>query len=703
MKAINPIGRGAVVVLLFLVRSLPLLVVLISAYPAHAGAADSGANSSANVKEVTLSSVEQPPYVGQDLPSNGYASQVATEAFARVGYTVKIEFFPVARAAQLAKSGLVDGQLAIYSNKNNHDSMLLSAPFPGGHLVLLKKIGSKISGAKLGGDMPTLLRSLSNYRVGTVDQITISSEFDEANFLKSDTVDKDIQALDTLMAGRFDLVVIDKLTAGDLMVKERPQYIGQVEVFASVAKNSFHVGFSRASSRAKQLKADFDRGLKMLEADGSLAKIMYVHGLNPRTVQASGRTKITIGTVNSPAMRTLQQLSVEYEKKHPEVDLEWRVLDEKVLRLRLLTDLAISDGQYDVMMIGAYEAPIWAKNKWILPLKNLPPKYDLDDVIKPVRNMLSYEGELYALPFYAESSMTFYRKDLLEKAGLTMPDAPTYDDIKRIAAAINNPQKKISGVCLRGDGGWGANIALLGTMVNSAGGRWFDENWNATIDTPEWKLALQTYKDLLTLYGPPHPEEQDYVKNLALFEGGHCGIWIDATVFAGALQDPNQSTVADKVAFTRAPILITPKGSHWLWAWALAIPGSSKVPTEAQQFIEWATSKEYTELVAKNKGWINAPPGTRTSIYQDPRYRKVAPFADDVLKAIEEANPYDASLKPRPYVGVQFVGIPEFVSIGDKVGQYASDVLSGKLTVDAALKNGQDAATTQMRKSRVLH
>jgi sorbitol/mannitol transport system substrate-binding protein len=598
---------------------------------------------------------------------------------------------------------LVDGQLAIYSNKSNQDTFLLSAPFSGGHLVLLKKIDSKIVGAKVGGDMPTLLRSLSNYRVGTVDQVSISEAFDEANFRKVDMVDKDIQALDTLMAGRFDLMVVDKLTAGDLMVKERPQYIGQVDVFASVAKNSFHIGFSRASPRARKLKEEFDRGLKMLEADGSLAKIMYVHGLNPRSVQAEGKTKITIGIVNSPSMQNLRQLSAEYEKNHPEISLEWRMLDEKILRLRLLTDLAVSDGQYDVMTIGAYETPIWAKNKWILPLKNLPQKYDIEDVIKPVRNMLSYDGNLYALPLYAESSMTFYRKDLLEKTGLTMPDAPTYDDIKRLAAAIHNPQKQIYGVCLRGDGGWGANIALLATMVNSAGGRWFDENWNATIDTPEWRQALQTYKDLLTLYGPPKPEEQDYAKNLALFEAGHCGIWIDATVFAGALQDPNQSTVADKVAFARAPILITPKGSHWLWTWALAIPGSSKVPAEAQKFIEWATSKEYTELVAKNKGWINVPSGTRTSTYKDPRYRKVAPFADDVLKAIEEANPYDASLKPRPYVGVQFVGIPEFVSIGDKIGQYASDVVAGKLSVDAALKSGQDMATTQMRKSRVLH
>ncbi len=222
------------------------------------------------------------------------------------------------------------------------------------------------------------------------------------------------------------------------------------------------------------------------------------------------------------------------------------MLDEKTLRLRLLSDLAISDGQYDILTIGAYETPIWAKNKWILPLKNLSPQYDIEDVIKPVRQMLSMDNQLYALPFYAESSMTYYRKDLVVKAGLSMPEAPTYDDIKRIAAAIHSPEKQIYGICLRGDPGWGANMALLTTMINSAGGRWFDESWNPTIDTPEWKLALQTYMDLLTLYGPPKPEEQDYAKNLTLFQEGHCGIWIDATVFASALLDPKQSKVAEK-------------------------------------------------------------------------------------------------------------------------------------------------------------
>ncbi|PRC91876.1 extracellular solute-binding protein [Solimicrobium silvestre] len=656
-----------------------------------------------NAKEVVLSAVEQPPYVGQNLPSNGYAGQVAIEAFKRIGYTVKIEFFPLARANQMAATGQVDGQLAIYSNKASENTFLLSDPFPGGHLVLLKKIGSKITNTAGESDISTLLKSLSSYRIGAVNRVTISPEFDHADFLKKYTVNNDIENLDMLMVDQLDLAVMDKLTAGDLMAEQRPQYIRQLEVFSSLATNSFHVGFSRTSAQSKKLKEDFDRGLKMLDADGSLARIMYVHGLSMHLPSVKGKTKLTIGTLNVSSMLILQKLSVQYQKKHPDISFDWRILDEKILRLRQLTDLAVSDGQYDIMTIGAYETPIWAKNNWILPLKNLSPQYDLEDVIKPVRNMLSFQENLYGLPFYAESSMTFYRKDLVANAGLTMPEAPTYDDIKKIAAAIHAPDKQIYGICLRGDPGWGANMALITTMVNSAGGRWFDENWDPMIDTPEWKLALQTYKDLLTQYGPPNPEEQDYAKNLTLFQGGHCGIWIDATVFAGALLDAKQSKVAAKVGFTRTPVFSTANGSQWLWTWALAIPTSSKAPAEALKFIEWATSKEYIELVAKREGWLNVPPGTRASTYKDPRYRAVASFADVVFKAINEANPNNASLKPRPYIGIQFVEIPEFVSIGDNIGYLASSVLAQKISVDTALKIGQKNTTVQMRKSHIIH
>jgi sorbitol/mannitol transport system substrate-binding protein len=389
-------------------------------------------------------------------------------------------------------------------------------------------------------------------------------------------------------------------------------------------------------------------------------------------------TTVTICTVNNGDMIIMQKLADAFGKQNPDIKLDWVVLEENVLRQRLTTDIATGSGQFDVMTIGTYEVPIWAKRGWLVPLDNLPADYDINDVLKPVLAGLSYEDKLYALPFYAESSLTFYRTDLFEKAGLSMPDQPTWDDIKQFAEALTDKDAGIYGICLRGKPGWGENMALLSTMVHTFGGQWFDENWNPTLDTPEWKEAVTTYVDLLNNYGPPGASSNGFNENLALFASGKCAIWIDATVAAGLVFNPAESQVADKVGFAQAPIGKTPKGNHWLWSWALAIPASSDAKEAAEKFIVWATSKPYIELVGEQVGWASVPPGTRISTYVNPQYAEAAPFAKPVLEAIQSADPTDQTLNPAPYTGIQYVGIAEFQGIGTQVGQTMAGVLRGR-------------------------
>ncbi|GAB3253761.1 ABC transporter substrate-binding protein [Chitinimonas naiadis] len=410
---------------------------------------------------------------------------------------------------------------------------------------------------------------------------------------------------------------------------------------------------------------------------------------------------VTIATINNPDMIELQKLSKQFESANPDITLKWVVLEESVLRQRVTTDIATNSGQFDLMTIGAYEAPIWAKRGWLAGL-DMPASYDVDDVIKTVRDGLSYNGKLYAVPFYAESSMTYYRKDLFEAKGLKMPAEPTWKDLEGFAAKLHDPGKGQYGICLRGRAGWGENMALLGTMVNSNGGRWFDENWKPTIDTPEWKAAVTQYVNILNKYGPPGASGNGFNENLVLFASGKCGMWIDATVAAGMLYNGAESKVSDKVAFAPAPIATSPKGAHWLWMWSLAIPKSSKSQDAAKKFAAWATSKEYIQLVAKDKGWASVPPGTRKSTYASPEYQKAAPFASFVLQSIETANPTDATVKKVPYIGVQFATIPEFQSIGTVVGQAMAGALTGKTTIDAALKTSQAQAERAMKQGGYL-
>lgn len=418
--------------------------------------------------------------------------------------------------------------------------------------------------------------------------------------------------------------------------------------------------------------------------------------------QAQAQTEITVATVNNSDMVIMQSLTEEFESAHPDIELDWVVLEENVLRQNLTTDVAIGGGQFDVMTIGTYEVPIWAERGWLTPLDGLPEAYEVDDLLQSVRDGLSHDGVLHALPFYAESSMMYYRQDLFDAAGIEMPEQPTWEQVRDWAAELHDPNSDTYGICLRGKPGWGENMAFVSTLVNTFGGRWFDEDWNPEIDSPAWQEAIEFYVDLLGNYGPPGASSNGFNENLVLFSRGNCAMWVDATSAAGRIYDPSASDVAGRLGFAPAPIAETPKGSHWLWSWALAIPSSSEKQDAARTFIQWATSREYIELVGETQGWTSVPPGTRTSTYEDARYIEAAPFADFVLEAIRGADPTDSTLEPSPYIGVQFVGIPEFQSVGTQVGQTIASALTGGVTVEQALQSAQRATRRTMERAGYL-
>ena len=410
-------------------------------------------------------------------------------------------------------------------------------------------------------------------------------------------------------------------------------------------------------------------------------------------------TTLTIATVNNGQMIQMQALSKTYEQQHPGVHLNWVVLEENVLRQRVTTDIATHGGQFDILTIGNYEVPIWAKQKWLVPFDNMSSDYDVGDILPTVKQSISYGGKIYGLPFYGESAMTLYRTDLFKKAGLTMPDNPTYTQIRQFADKITDKSNQIYGICLRGKPGWGENMAYVTTLVTAMGGQYFDMHWKPTIKTPAWHAALSYYDDIMKADGPPGASSNGFNENLALFTSGHCGMWIDATSAAGIVYDPKQSQVADKVGFAAIPTGSYTGGPTWLWSWNLAIPTSSKQVDAAKAFISWATSKTYIELVAKTYGWVTIPPGTRTSSYENDDYKKVAPFAGFVLNAIDNSNPNGQTKNKRPYTGAQFADIPPFQSIGTQIGQNVAATLTGSQSVDQALSASQAATARAMRQA----
>lgn len=579
-----------------------------------------------------------------------------------------------------------------------------STPFPGDQIGFLKKkslAGTIIVNPKL--SIVDNLLGLGQFhfglvRGGQIEDVLVGTEF--SNKLSALN---DLNVIDMLMADRMDLANIDKYTAGDLLITKRPHYIGKLEfIYPTLTSREFHVAFSKAVNGNQEVLKLFNQGLLAIKKDGTLRQILAKHGFFTPEIPSDAepkKVKLVIGTVNNPDMLIMQKLSPLFEAANPTISIEWRVLDENILRQRLLSDLAISDGQFDVMTIGSYEAPIWAEMEWLTPIQNIPLDYDLDDIVLPVREVLSYNNRLYALPFYAESSVLYYRTDLFEAAGLTMPPEPTYSEVLDFAEKLHKAKNNRYGICLRGKPGWGDNITLITTIVNSFGGRWFDLDWKPQLHTDEWKNAITMYVNLLTKYGPPNPTKNGYIENLALFSQGKCAMWVDATIAAGRLYDPEISQVSENVGIVSAPIQKTAKGSHWLWIWSLAVPESSKHKIQALKFITWATSKQYVKLVGELEGLLAIPAGTRESSYLNEEYLRVAPFSTLVLDTIKRANVKDSTLKPKPYIGIQYVAINEFPSIGNQVGLLLEKVLLGELSIIEALEQSQKLTEKQMKAS----
>src|SRR2546429_2149824 len=410
-----------------------------------------------------------------------------------------------------------------------------------------------------------------------------------------------------------------------------------------------------------------------------------------------GSKTITLAAVDNPQMADLKGLVSEFQKAHSDITVKIVTLPEDQLRQQVTQDVAATSGRYDLFTIGTYEVPLWAKKGWIEDLARYIAKdssYEPDDLIPGIKTALSYKNDLYAVPFYGESSMLMYRKDFLAAKGVTMPDHPTWDQVAAAARAVNS--SSVNGICLRGLPGWGEQLAPLTTVVNTFGGRWFDQNWNATLNTPQWKDAVTFYVNLLKTAGEPGAANAGFGECLNAYNGGKVAMWYDATVGASNFT----GDAAANSGYALAPKKEKPY-SGWLWAWSLGMPTTSTKKDAAWAFASWATSQDYIKLVGSKLGWNHVPPGTRTSTYQIPDYQKVAgSFAQLTLDSITHADVDHPTVDPVPYTGIQYVDIVEFQELGTQVSQQFAAAIAGSTSVDNALQQAQQLADAVGKKYR---
>ncbi|GGT10141.1 ABC transporter substrate-binding protein [Streptomyces griseoviridis] len=409
----------------------------------------------------------------------------------------------------------------------------------------------------------------------------------------------------------------------------------------------------------------------------------------------SGGDAINVLMVNNPQMVELQKLTAGHFTKETGIKVNFTVLPENDVRDKISQDFANQAGQYDVATLSNYEIPIYARNEWLREMDSYAAKdtaYDEQDVLKPMRESLTGDdGKLYGQPFYGESSFLMYRKDIFEKEGLTMPEHPTWQQVADLAAKTDGAESGMKGICLRGLPGWGEVMAPLTTVVNTFGGTWFDKDWKARLDSPEFGEAVKFYVDLVREHGESGAPQAGFAECLNNMTQGKVAMWYDATSAAGSLEAAN-SPVKGKLGYAPAPVEKT-ESAGWLYTWAWGIQKASRNPDKAWKFVSWASSKEYEQLVGDTIGWSNVPAGKRASTYENPAYRQeAAAFQEMTKEAIEGARPTDPGVQPRPAPGIQFVGIPEFTDLGTKVSQEISAAIAGRQSVEAALKKSQALA-----------
>ncbi len=445
--------------------------------------------------------------------------------------------------------------------------------------------------------------------------------------------------------------------------------------------------------------------LRALGAVGCVAALAALAACSSSSTSASGTGTsssstsgtITVAVVSNPLI-TGQMIPLTqsvFEKQNPGITVKYATYTEGDLRAAIEKDVATHSNAFNVIMIGPYETPLFARNGWLTDLSTQyiasDPSYDAGDLLPPIAKALSYKGDLYAVPFYGESSMVFYNKTLFAQAGLTMPLHPTWQQIQTFAAKLNQPGKQ-SGICLRGLAGWGDNMAALDTVVNTFGGQWFDMNWKPQLTSPAFESATNFYVNLVRNYGEPGASNDSFNQLLTLYGQGKCAMWYDATVAATSIATTYPS-VAAQTGYAFAPVDKT-ASSGWLWTWSLGIPQGAANAGAAWKFVSWATSKDYDSLVASKYGWAAVPPGTRTSLYSNASYLAAAKaFAPITIQSIDGTDPTHPTLNPVPYVGIQYVDIPQFESLGVTVGQQIAGAIAGTESVSQALSAGQAAAS----------
>jgi multiple sugar transport system substrate-binding protein len=376
-------------------------------------------------------------------------------------------------------------------------------------------------------------------------------------------------------------------------------------------------------------------------------------------------TTLRFLAANHPWTEAVKPLLKDFEAQTGiKVNLE--SYGEDQLTQKLTTEFTAGSSDVDVFMQRPLqEARQYVQNKWYADLnpflkdsKKTPAEWDFKDFQSAAVGTETVKGELTGIPIVVEHEVLYYRKDLLQQAGLAVPK--TLDELRAAADKLTDKGKGKFGFIARGQRS--PAVTQFSSFLYSFGGDWYDQKTHkASLSTPEDIAAFKFYGDLLRADGPPGVLNMSWPQAVAVFAQGNAALYTDADSIFQNMLDPTKSTVADKTGV--APFPAGPKGSHMysVTSWGLSIPAGSKKKDAAWEFVKWATGKE-TTLKTQSAG---AVPGARTSVWENPQGAgKFPPDWIATAKASAKGQSYDRPLvvqvgKARDIIGSVIVGAIE--------------------------------------------
>ncbi|HEX8982071.1 MAG TPA: sugar ABC transporter substrate-binding protein [Ktedonobacterales bacterium] len=391
-------------------------------------------------------------------------------------------------------------------------------------------------------------------------------------------------------------------------------------------------------------------------------------------------TTIRVLFANHPWTDAVKPLLAHFQQQTG-ITVKAETYGETQLSQKLTVEFVSGNSDVDVFMNRPLQdGQLFQKNGWYTDLKpyvtdsaKTPADYDFSDFSAKAVSTTTIKGKLTAIPVVVEHEVLYYRKDLLQKAGLQVPK--TLDELQKDAVLLNAPGDHY-GFIARGM--QAAAVTQFSSYLYSEGGDWFDPaTKKATLTTPQALAAFNLYGKLLHDSGPPGVVNMNWPQAVAVFAQGKAALYTDADSIYNNVLDPGKSRVATETGI--APFPAGPNGSvpYAVVPWSLSMSATAPHKGAAWEFIKWVTSKSITRAIQGG----SAVPEARTSVYKDPA--GVAKFpADFVATAQAEAN---GKSFDRPY-------IVQVVQARDIIGTVIVASIQGQDVTAAA-----DKANTQFQ------